>query len=324
MRMRHIKPVITLMLITPFLTEVLTTNVNITTMLRPRILLAMMTIGYGFAVLVLRELAFRMRAGVVGLVLLGLIYGIYNEGIIAKTFLRVHGVPINIFDGYGLYGGIETGWALAISVWHAFFAFLFPIVIIYSLYPEEREEPWLNRTGLAILTAVTLLISAFAFFGKGDHAVGIAGTPGQYLALALVSALFYLLALRYAALGKISAENIQAGGAHWPATKGFCVYLAVILVPTVLAAAKIPIVLYVVYFGVLAWFLLYRVRAQSSIALGSLLMFAFGGQFAVALFALIVTLKRHNMESVISSFVFLAGLGYLIFRQSAAPRANPT
>ncbi|HTC94450.1 MAG TPA: hypothetical protein VK699_13510 [Terriglobales bacterium] len=316
MRIRHIKPVITLMLITPFLTEVLTTNVNITTMLRPRILLAMMTIGYGFAVLVLRELAFRMKAGVVGLVLLGLIYGIYNEGIIAKTFLRVHDVPINIFDGYGLYGGMETGWAMAISTWHAFFAFMFPIIIVHSLYPGEREEPWLNRKVLAVLAAITLLISALAFFGKGDRGTGIAGTPGQYLVLALISSLLYLLALRYAALGKISAENIQAGGAHWPAIEGFCMYLAVILVPTVLAAARIPIVLYVVYFGVLAWLSLRRVRAQSDIALGSLLMFAFGGQFAVALFALIVAFKRHSMEPIISSSIFLAGLGYLLFRQS--------
>jgi hypothetical protein len=46
----YIQPVITLMLITPFLTEVLTTNVSISTMLHPKVLLAMMTVGYGFAV----------------------------------------------------------------------------------------------------------------------------------------------------------------------------------------------------------------------------------------------------------------------------------
>ena len=81
-------------------------------MLHLRVLMAMMTIGYGFAVLLLREQAVRMRAGGISILLLGLIYGIYNEGIIAKTFLRVHGVPIKTFDSYGLYEGVETGWAI--------------------------------------------------------------------------------------------------------------------------------------------------------------------------------------------------------------------
>src|SRR5260370_5087519 len=107
MHMKHLKPVITLMLITPFLTEVLTTNVSITAMLHPKVLLAMMTIGYGFAVLVLRELAIRIKAGVASMVLLGLIYGIYNEALIPKTFLRVYGLPINMYDSFGLCVGVE-------------------------------------------------------------------------------------------------------------------------------------------------------------------------------------------------------------------------
>jgi len=310
--MKHLKPVITLMLITPFLTEVLTTNVSITAMLHPKVLLAMMTIGYGFAVLLLRELAIRMKAGVASMVLLGLIYGMYNEGLIAKTFLRVHGVPINKFDSYGLYGGVETAWALSISTWHAFFAFLFPIVIVYSLYPREREERWLNGAVLVVLAAITLLISGLVFFGKGDHGAGIAGTPGQYLAMAAISAMLYLLARRCSKMGNIAPEEPHSLA---PAIGGFCLWLAVILVPTVLAAAKTPIVLYVAYFGVLAWYFLPRVAKSGDIALGSLLTFAFGGQIAVVLFALVEAYKHHSVESVVSSSIFIIGLGYLLFRQ---------
>ena len=310
MHMKHLKSVITLMLITPFLTEVLTTNVPITVMLHPKVLLAMMTIGYGFAVLVLREIAVRMKAGVASMVLLGLIYGMYNEGLIAKTFLRVHSVPINTFDGYGLFGGVETAWAIAISIWHAFFAFLFPIVMVYSLYPREREEAWLNRTVLAILAAFTLLISALAFFGKGDRSIGIAGTPGQYLAMAAISALLFLVARRCSKMGNIVLKESHS---LTPSIWGFCMWLAVILVPTVLAKAKIPIVVYLAYFGVLAWYFFRRVSRKGNLTLDGLRTFAFGGQIAVALFALIAAYKHHSVESVVSSSIFIIGLGYLLF-----------
>ena len=43
----------------------------------------------------------RRQLGLAGLFVLGLVYGIFNEGIIAKTFYLATNVPINKFDGYG-------------------------------------------------------------------------------------------------------------------------------------------------------------------------------------------------------------------------------
>jgi hypothetical protein len=313
------------MFITPFLTEVLTTNVSITMMLRPRILLAMMTIGYGFAVLVLREIAVRMRAGVISMVLMGLIYGMYNEGLIAKTLFRVHGVPINTFDGYGFFGGFETAWAIAISTWHAFFAFLFPIVIVYSLYPGEREERWLNRTALAILAVVTVVISALAFFGKGNNGAGIRGTPAQYLIMAALSAVLFFIAKRCSKTGRITALESHSflPAVFLPAIHGFCAYLAIILVPALLAAARIPILLYLAYFAALGWYFFRGVSRKGEISLDGLRIFAFGGQVAVALFALLMASKRHSVESIASSSIFIVGLGYLLFRQTRI-RVHPS
>jgi hypothetical protein len=315
MRLKYLKPVLTLVVITPFLTELLTTNVSLTTILRPRVFFLLATVGYGFAVLALRELAIRMRSGVVGLVLLGLIYGIYNEGFIAKTFLLRHGVPINTFDGYGLYGGIEIGWAIAITTWHAFFAFLFPIVIVYSLYPGERYEPWLGRVAVAVLAAITLIISALSFLGKNER--GIVGTPGQYAVLMLVAGLLYALARRYCGVAKIVEGTPQSGRLRslLPAALGFATELAIILVPALLAAMKIPIVLYCGYFLLLAGLALCVVSIKGDFALNRLLTFVFGGQIAVALFALAAACKHHSAESVFSSSVFVTGFACLLLRQ---------
>ena len=323
MRTKHLKPVLTLIVMTPFLTELLTTNVSLTTILRARVFLLLATVGYGFAVLALREAAIRMRAGVVGLWLLGLIYGIYNEGFIAKTFLRTHGVPIDKFDGYGLYGGIETGWAISISTWHAFFAFLFPIVIVYSLFPSERDEPWLNRSALAVLVVITVIISALSFLNQNER--GIVGTPMQYAVLVAVAMLLYLLAMRYSGLGRIVAGVPHSGRLRslLPAALGFALELAVILVPTLLAALKIPIALYYGYFVLLAALALRRVSIKADIALNELLTFAFGGQIAVAAFALLGAYKHHSVESVLSSSAFVVGLAYLLFRQFRGASKSP-
>ncbi len=49
----------------------------------------------------------RWRLSTRGIVLLGLTYGILNEGLVAQTLVRYDHVPIDRFDRY-IYGLVET------------------------------------------------------------------------------------------------------------------------------------------------------------------------------------------------------------------------
>lgn len=170
----HWKPIVALLLLTPFLTELLSGNLSATVFFRPQVFLMLATVAYGFPVLLLREFAVRHRLGIFGLLTLGFVYGIFNEGIIAKTFYLATNVPINNFDGYGYAGGIAIPWAVTISIWHALHALLYPIVAVYYLFPQHRESPWLNWQGTVGLAIPTVLIGTLIFFSHGpDRPAGL-------------------------------------------------------------------------------------------------------------------------------------------------------
>jgi hypothetical protein len=61
----------------------------------------------------------RWRAGATVLCSKGLIYGICNEGLWAKTFLATRRIPVHEFEGYGVLRGIALAWAQTISLWQA-------------------------------------------------------------------------------------------------------------------------------------------------------------------------------------------------------------
>ncbi|MES2776031.1 MAG: hypothetical protein V4722_17775 [Bacteroidota bacterium] len=120
------KPALLLLFITPVLTELLANNIPAKELFRPKLFLMLATLVYG-PVLLLRELALRWNLRLAGYIVLGLVYGIYNEGLLGKTFFQQQ-IANTTFVDYGFVGGTNLPWAAVISVFHAFYAFLFPIL----------------------------------------------------------------------------------------------------------------------------------------------------------------------------------------------------
>ena len=101
--------------------------------------------AYGIPVLLVRAFAQRHGLGLAALFLLGLGYGIINEGLLAKTVFRNEDVPIDIFDGYGFRGGIQWAWAGFILPWHAMASVILPIVLTHRTFPLAANKTWLGR-----------------------------------------------------------------------------------------------------------------------------------------------------------------------------------
>ncbi len=74
---KHWKPIITVLTVTPFLTELLSNNLPPSHFFLPHVYFSLATIAYGFPVLLLREFAVRRQCGIPALLCLGLAYGIY-------------------------------------------------------------------------------------------------------------------------------------------------------------------------------------------------------------------------------------------------------
>jgi hypothetical protein len=194
---KKLHPLVLLLLLATVVPELFTGSTPLTGFFNPFLLLILL-IGYGLAVVLLREIAVRCGTGLGGMIVMGFGYGIYNEGFLAKTVVLSVGLPVGQYDHYGILWGISFPFMAAISFWHAFASFIFPVLLTHHLVPERSREPWLKPKGTFGLAAFLILFGVVNFLGTSR--TGVKGTFGQLL---------LLLAL----LG-----GLVGGGAMWKGT----------------------------------------------------------------------------------------------------------
>jgi hypothetical protein len=167
---RYWKPALLLMVLSPLLAEVISGATPMTLFFMPWIFFPYATILYGFPVLVIREVAVRGKLGLLGLWCLGLIYGLYNEGLRAQTLFYPLDAPLDTFSTYGLVADIRVPFTLWISFWHGLFSVVTPILFVEYLFPKKADEPWLPLKAtwsLAILSVGTA-VPYFLFVGDAS------------------------------------------------------------------------------------------------------------------------------------------------------------
>jgi hypothetical protein len=311
----HWKPVIAVLLTAPFLTELLSGNLPFSAFFQPQNYLFLATVGYGFPIVLLREFAVRRHLGLAGLFLLGLAYGIFNEGILAKTFYLSANVPIGTFSGYGFTFGMEIPWAITISIWHALHSFIYPVVAISYFFPKDRETPWLTARAISCLAVPTAAIGAVVFLlPTKDHPAGNHGL------LILMLALMGLLLWLAARLGARAA----LGGPHKLRSRAFFLgalaFFLLLLVPILLTFVKVPLWFFYGYNLLLVSLILYLICHRRCLAINEVLLFAVGDDAAMAAFGLATTIAAGDFQRIASNTSFLLLFGWVVLwlRKSAA------
>jgi len=296
----HWKPIVMLLAVTPFLTELLSNNVPPSAFFNPLIFLFLATIGYGFPVLLLREFACSRGIGIAGMLCLGLVYGIVNEGILAKTFFLATNVPIGTFDGYGRSWGIGIPWAITISVWHAFHSLLYPILVTYYFFPTYRRERWLTRRGTAWLLAITVILSTAIFFTHSkDHP---AGRLSHFIFLASCMGMLMWISARVATWARI-----DGGGSPGlkPALCGAGAPLVLLLVPVILSGAKIPAVLFEGYFAVAMLLIFWWLAKRPTVPITTCLLFGTGDDIVLGVLSLLGAVHAGSVEKISADVILL-------------------
>jgi len=253
---QHVKQIIFLVVASVAFTELLTGNISIVQFADPSVPIFLFTVGYGIPVLLIRELFLKWRAGLLSLFLLGLAYGIWNEGILAKTLLMNVDVPMNAFDGYAGLFGINYAWAAVIVSWHAFFAVMFPISISHAIFPNKAQSSWISKKVFTVLAVLVSAAGLAVFMGTSPH--GIAGIP--YLLAVFAAAMVALVCLAW-----FFRDRMQIG------TSGSCssikllpiafVFVILLLQPSsVLGSMKAPLweIVTVVFFAIAGIFTLLK------------------------------------------------------------------
>ena len=161
--------VTTLFLIPTVLVEFLTGNMSFTVFADP-ISTVILFGSYGSGAVLAREMTRRWHKSFASILILGTVYGMFNEGMGTGGFFdpQFYSVVDGGLENYGRWGGINVIWALQITVFHAVFSIAVPIIIVDALFPAFADRPLLgNRTLLVFLfllvavTAVQRVILTF-------------------------------------------------------------------------------------------------------------------------------------------------------------------
>jgi peptidoglycan/LPS O-acetylase OafA/YrhL len=141
-----------------------------------------MCLPYGFGALLCRELIVRWNKGGVSLILLGIAYGFYEEGIVARSFFNPNwGEENPAFLQFGYRYGVHWTYAMAETHFHVFISITAGILLAEMLFFERRHESWMGRGG--ILACVAGLLAWWPIL----YSLNPYNPPVEYTILVLVT-----------------------------------------------------------------------------------------------------------------------------------------
>ena len=164
-RERFAAPIWTLILLAPFIAEVLSgsTRTSILFVFVPEVMV------WGVGALLCRELVRRWRAGGVSLLLLGLALSIAEEFIIQQTSLAPLPFPGSHPD-YGRVWGVNLVYFLFMLGYESVWVVLVPVKVTELFFPLRAAQPWLRKRGVIVACVVFFIGSRIAWYGWTQQA----------------------------------------------------------------------------------------------------------------------------------------------------------
>jgi len=106
---------------------------------------AVLTLLYGGGAVIARELVVRWQRGWWSLFALGVAYGVFEEGIVVRSFFDPNWMDLANLAHYGRVGGVNWVWSLHLSLFHALISIAASVAFVEALYPGQRRESWVQR-----------------------------------------------------------------------------------------------------------------------------------------------------------------------------------
>ncbi len=137
---------------------------------------------YGVAALVIRDYAIRLRGGAVAVLVLGLAFGVVNEGMAAHSLFDPNWPGVGVLASYGRWEGVSWLWAEWIVVFHAVWSISFPIFLARQCWPEVRDVRFLSDRSLVMLAPVPIVVAIASSFAVGNLPLSLVQWAGLFLA----------------------------------------------------------------------------------------------------------------------------------------------
>ena len=169
-----------------------------------------LTLFYGSAAVLFRELTVRWNKSFGALFLLGASFGVLMEGIAVKSFFDLNWPDLGILGIYGRWLGVNWVWAVDLTIYHAIMSIVIPVALIELLYPAIRKQILLSQRWMYLLSSILALDVLFNAFVLTHYYFP---PPLYYLAVVLFMFLLIYLAK------KVPEKYDFHGTQHLPSTK---------------------------------------------------------------------------------------------------------
>jgi hypothetical protein len=161
--MKRISPALVLYFLAPAIGELLSGSAPPIEFFNPFGLLILPAL-YGSGAILVRELALRWDKRWPTILVLGLAYGIVEEGLMVKSFFDPAWPDLGLLGDYGRWAGVNWVWSLFLTIYHAVYSIAIPIFLVELLFSERRDERWIGRRGMITLSLLLLAVVLFGFF----------------------------------------------------------------------------------------------------------------------------------------------------------------
>jgi hypothetical protein len=165
MRQRFRGAIWTLLLLAPFICEVLSgsTRTSILFVFVPEMMV------WGVGALLCREMVRRWRAGGVSLLLLGMALSVAEEFLIQQTSLAPMPFP-GAHAEYARMWGVNLVYLLFMLGYESVWVVVVPVTVTELFFPRLAKLPWLRRRGLIVCCVFFLLGCRIAWYGWTQRA----------------------------------------------------------------------------------------------------------------------------------------------------------
>lgn len=116
---------------------------------------------YGSGALLIREVVLKFKLGWLSVVILGLAFGLAEEGLFLQSAFNPKFLNLNL--SYGRALGVNWVWAQFIIGYHALFSISIPIFLTELIFRNRKDKPWLSKPVFWII-CVVFALSSLSFY----------------------------------------------------------------------------------------------------------------------------------------------------------------
>jgi hypothetical protein len=237
-------PLLFLLLLTPGIPEYLSASSQLTLLvLFPPLFFLFLAANlglYGSGVLLIREAMIRWKKGWASVFLLGVAYGIVEEGLDLWTLFYSKAGPVGNLGFYGHWLGVNWVWAVGLMIFHSVYSIGLPIFLFGLVFPELKSKSLVSGARLSATVLILILDSIFLFaFVSGIYSGYNPGGP-LLLFSGLVAATFVALARKLPANFLTTNLGLPKWGPRKFAFVGVLLFPATLFTGGIAAGANLP------------------------------------------------------------------------------------